>query len=74
MFDHLTARQRTVLDVLIPGGMLTVEQIARGARLPRWKAKRDLGALCREGMAFRDRAERWQISPLLRRPPRRAVR
>ncbi|MET9211537.1 MULTISPECIES: hypothetical protein [unclassified Nocardia] len=74
MFDHLTARQRTVLDVLRPAGILTVDQIARGAGLSTWKARRALGVLFRDGFAFRRQRDLWQIWPPLRTPPRKSVR
>lgn len=64
--------ESTVLDVLRPGGQLTIEQIAHSAKSSKWRTRRTLNQLRRRGLCFQTKSSQWQVSPLERRPFRRA--
>lgn len=69
----MTTIESTVLDVLRPGELLTIEQIAHSARSSKWRTRRSLNSLRRRGLCFETKSAQWQVSPLERRPYRRAA-
>ncbi|MGW6697532.1 hypothetical protein [Nocardia sp. NPDC055049] len=69
-----TTLETDVLDLLRPGGQLTVDTIAHNLTVAPWRAARALEALRHKGDVFRNRRAEWQVSVGKRRPTRQASR
>ncbi|MEG8177779.1 helix-turn-helix domain-containing protein [Nocardia terpenica] len=56
--------ETAVLGVLVPGGMLTVDQIAQQAQLTNWSARRAVTQLASRGLVMvTPHRARWSITP-----------
>ncbi|WP_410875138.1 helix-turn-helix domain-containing protein [Nocardia sp. A7] len=60
--ENLTDVEQRVLDVLVPGGLLTADTIARNLNMSRWRVARALNSLRRNGDAFRNRHAQWRVT------------
>lgn len=56
----MTALESQILDVLRPGGMLTLDRIATLVHRPKWLVRRATSSLRRQTLAFENRAGQWQ--------------
>ncbi|MFF5033123.1 helix-turn-helix domain-containing protein [Nocardia salmonicida] len=72
--ESLTAVEQQVLAVLVPGGLLTADTIARNLNVPPRRVARALNSLRRNGDAFRNRHSEWQITAGQGRTERRVAR
>lgn len=57
----MTALETEVLEVLRPGGMLTLDTIAETIRKPKWLVRKAAGSLRRQALAWENKAGQWQI-------------
>jgi DNA-binding IclR family transcriptional regulator len=56
----MTSLESEVLDALRPGGMLTLNAIAKATGRPKWLVRRAADSLRRQSLVWENRRSQWQ--------------
>lgn len=56
----MTALESQVLETLRPGGMLTLDALAKAVDKPKWAVRRAATSLRRQALVWENRAGQWQ--------------
>lgn len=58
----LTAVERTVLEILAPGGLLTLDTLARRTGRREWEIRRATNSLLSKNLAWANRRGQWSAA------------